>query len=258
MQPKSTLPLFLFVFSLLQIALFGTWAHIELGAGNYGQDGHDKYSRTRYCKPVMQEELMYIKGEPKNFDPALQYAVLFWTLDELVTRFGTDEGIFHVNDLYNDYAEYGAICLEEYAEIKGYSRIIIETVPGDFKDISTARLMRHGKTHYDSAHLKNTETRFYTGDREEFRAQLQKFANLSSHGLYFFYRNQGAFFPKAEATEYVQRGIFYQETDDWSAVPYFFPEDRELSVEGGKVVFIPNREHSKKATFLMESAQSFR
>ena len=90
--------------------IFNGWAHIELGAGNYGSDGHSKASQTmtvlRKIKNVTTKK-KYIDDledvSQGDYNPEDQYRVLFWTLDQLIHRYG-NVGIFHVNDLYEEYA----------------------------------------------------------------------------------------------------------------------------------------------------------
>lgn len=237
---------------------FQGWTHLELGAGNYGQDGHTQESQR---KTVLMKLLQISEKEnyvdkleefgTGDYDPFEQYGVLFWTLDQLVQRYG-NEGVFHVNDLYEDYAVYAAGKLREYAQEKGYFEVKIDAVPGDYADIDPdKRLMEYGKKKYDSVHLKNPEVSFYyeamDGDnfytseesRQKTRALLQKLANLSCRGIYLFILHHKNFLPIEEQEEFAEKNIFYKETEDWESVPYIFPEGDVIGKEWSKVFFIP-------------------
>src|SRR5438105_4118194 len=70
---------------------FDGWSHLELGAGNYGADGHTKASQamTVLMKIMdVSDARNYIDDLDESGDgcykPEDQYGVLFWTLDELV------------------------------------------------------------------------------------------------------------------------------------------------------------------------------
>lgn len=101
------------------------WAHLELGVGNYGDDGHCKVAldKTVFMKVKHVTSEANFSDDLEeigcgNYDPEVQYGVLFWTLDELVFRYG-DCGVFHVNDLLPEYAEVATDRLREYAISKG-------------------------------------------------------------------------------------------------------------------------------------------
>lgn len=224
-------------------AIFNGWAHLELGAGNYGADGHTKASQAMTVllkiKDVSDKQ-NYIDGLDEvgrgDYIPEKQYAVLFWTLDELVLRYG-DVGIFHVNDLYEDYAIFAAQKLTEYAAKRGYDSVIIDAVPGDYQLIDSKQTLSHyGKDKYSTTHLKNPEISLFhdrmDGDdlyasdhsREQTRLMLKNLANLSESGLYLFILYNDAFIPYAERTEFADKNIFYYATDEWKPVPYIYPE----------------------------------
>ena len=234
------------------------WTHLELGAGNYGEDGHTKTS----LQMTVLKALTFVSTQPNFIDqlpehdiheykPEEQYQVLFWTLDHLV-QFHGDKGVFHVNDLYADYSDFAAEKLRNYAKQKGYDSVKIESIPGDYAHIMPSdTLARYNRTHYDSVHLKNPEISFYhhglDGDkvvtnketRARSRALLQTLANFSKKGLYFFpidYRDY--FIPKAEKAEFINKGIFYRSTNEWEAVPYVFPTGQVLDKKYGRVFFI--------------------
>lgn len=213
-------------FLTFPFSLFG-WTHLELGAGNYGEDGHTQTSQQKtvlMALSFVSEKENYIDFLEKTgaeYDPQDQYAVLFWTLDKLVERYG-DEGTFYVNDLYPDYAEYAAMQLAVYAQQQGYHQINVETLSGDYQTLE-------GRT-FDSVHLKNPEiSLFYEGiDGDEFltshkkiqktRELLSKLATLSDEGLYLFIID--SFLPDEEKVF----GEFYWKTEDWEPVPYVYPE----------------------------------
>jgi hypothetical protein len=219
------------------------WSHIELGAGNYGKEGHSKTSQQM----TVLMEFSYVSDAPNYIDnlevystlaaPAHQYALLFQTLDQLVLEKGP-KGIFHVNDLYKEYADYAMDCLKEYALSKNYHDIIIEVVPGDYTKISSQiTLKEYRKLFYDSAHLKNPEVSFYNygmdgwnilsdeRSRLAARTKLQKLADLSQAGLDFFPIDvKNKFIPQAEQEEFITQGKFYHTNQRYNAVSYYFPE----------------------------------
>jgi hypothetical protein len=108
----------------IEDTVFNGWAHLELGAGNYGRDGHTKTSQAMTVLMKIED----VSGENYidhleevgrgDYKPEEQYGVLVWTLDELVRRYG-DVGVFHVNDLYEEYAIFATQRLMEYAVSKG-------------------------------------------------------------------------------------------------------------------------------------------
>jgi hypothetical protein len=238
-----------------EATIFNGWAHLELGAGNYGQDGHTKASQAKTIllkiKDVSDKK-SYIDGLEEvgrgDYKPEEQYRVLFWTLDELVKRYG-EVGVFHVNDLYEEYASFATQKLREYANAKGYTSIIVEAVPGDYQLIHPEQtLCRYGKNKYSSAHLKNPEVSLYhnrmDGDdlyatdesRQEARQMLEQLASLSESGLYLFILDHKDFIPEEEKKEFIQKNIFYQGTDEWPPVPYIFPEGNRF-IEATEKVF---------------------
>lgn len=200
----------------------------------------------------LSDKVSYIDTLEKTgngrYPPERQYGVLFWTLDELVKRYG-DVGVFHVNDLYTEYALFATEKLKGYAVKKGYDGVIIEALPGDYRGIQAEKtLSKYGKDKYDSAHLKNPEISFYydymDGDalyasdeaREQTRLLLSKLARLSESGLYLFILDHSDFIPLKERTEYIDKGLFYHATTVWPSVPYIFPEGN-LFEEAAGIVF---------------------
>lgn len=239
-------------------AHYAGWTHLELGAGNYGLEGHTKISQRK----TVLKKLEYVSNaknyiddlpevDPEKYDPYHQYAVLFWTLDELVKKKGK-KGVFHVNDLYAEYAHYTVQELEKYAKHKGYEQVIIAELSGDYADIKpTQTLESYGIKKYDSVHLKNPEISFYSygldGDnvlsneksRKAGRDLLAKLANYSNEGLYFFPIDiTDDFIPVKEKEEFINKGIFYLSTKEWEPVPYYFPEGNKFDKKLGKVYFI--------------------
>ena len=251
----------------IEDAIFNGWAHLELGAGNYGQDGHTKTSQTMTVLMKIEDvsnEKNYIDDLEEfgkgDYKPEEQYGVLFWTLDELVKRYG-DVGIFHVNDLYEEYALFATQKLAEYAADKGYKSVIIEAVPGDYQLIDSDRtLAQYGKTKYSTAHLKNPEVSLYhnriDGDhfyasetsRDQTRSMLQNLANLSESGLYLFILYHEDFIPLEERREFMEKDIFYRITNEWDSVPYIFPEGNVIDKEVGKVFHINANETSSMSS----------
>lgn len=238
---------------------FSGWTHIELGAGNYGQDGHTK---TALRKTVFKK-FDYIsywpnyidwrpESEEQSYDPQQQYAVLFSTLDKLIARSGP-MGVFHVNDLVEEYADFAAEKLKEYAEQNGYSSVIIDVVAGAYTKIRPKETLKEfQRNFYDSVHLKNPELSFYNyglsgytlysskESRQRARNTLQKLAQLGNKGLYFFVINPNNYYiPKEEQDEFIDKNIFYQKTDKWLPVPYHFPHNATIPVNFSQVFFIP-------------------
>ncbi|NGX59286.1 MAG: hypothetical protein KR126chlam3_00434 [Chlamydiae bacterium] len=219
---------FFILFLCITKLLFGFdgWIHLELGAGNYGE-----YSG---------------KKNKEHSDPEVQYGVLFWTLDELVTRHG-QTGIMCINDIKPEYAEYTADKLREYALRKGYSYISVISIPGDYRQTNFSSLLaEYEREYYDSIHLKNPEGNFYGRRRKkdpmgasrlETRNMLQRLANLCHHGLYLFILDTPHFLPIEEKTEFINRAIFYRTTEEWDAIDYYHPNGK--TIEGGRVLFIP-------------------
>src|SRR5579872_6165969 len=115
----ALVPFFFFWFTTKK---FEGWTHLELGAGNYGPDGHTQCSQKKTVlmriKQVSALKNYIDELEPKgkgDYKPEDQYRVLFGTLDELVTRNGP-VGVFHVNDLYEEYASFATDKLKKYAQ----------------------------------------------------------------------------------------------------------------------------------------------
>jgi hypothetical protein len=248
------IPLFFFWFSTNK---FEGWTHLELGAGNYGQDGHTqtalqktilmKFSYVSNIKNFIED--LEAKGEG-DYKAEQQYGVLFTTLDELVKRRGP-VGVFHVNDLYPEYVDFAVQKLKIYAQQKGYDSVIIAGIPGDYEKIDAKKyLSKYGRKKYDSIHLKNPEISFFhdqmNGDhlhtsdqvRQSTRTLLQHLANLSENGLYFFTLYEDDFFPLIEQKEFVEKGIFYHLTQEWEPFPYIFPEGDTVPAKWSKVFLI--------------------
>jgi hypothetical protein len=235
-------------------AIYHGWTHLELGAGNYGPDGHTKASQSMTVLMKIEDvsnEKNYIDELEEfgrgDYKPQDQYGVLFWTLDQLVNRYG-DVGVFHVNDLYEEYAIFATQKLMDYAISKGYDSVIIEAVPGDYQLIDSEKtLSLYGKSKYSSAHLKNPEVSLYhdrmDGDqffaseksREQTRSMLKNLANLSENGLYLFILYHENFIPLEERTEFMEKGVFYNATNEWDSVPYIFPEGNVIEKDIGRV-----------------------
>lgn len=238
-------------------AIFKGWAHLELGAGNYGPDGHTKASQSMTVLLKIEDvsnEKNYIDELEEvgrgDYKPEDQYGVLFWTLDQLVNRYG-NVGVFQVNDLYEEYALFASQKLVEYAKSRGYESIVIEAIPGDYQSIDFEQtLSRYGKLRYSSVHLKNPEVSLYydrmDGDRlfasvesrQQTRSMLKNLAGLSEDGLYLFILYHDNFIPLEEQTEFMEKGIFYHKTTEWDAVPYIFPEGDIIDKELGRVFHI--------------------
>lgn len=237
------------------------WTHIELGAGNYGLDGHTSFSQNKTVlmalSYVSQAHNYIDRIEPynadHNYDPYTQYALLFSTLEQQIMERG-ERGVFHINDLIPEYAEYAALQLKNFALSHGYNNIIIEAITGDYTKIEPqATLSKFGKTLYDSAHLKNPEISFYNYGLDgnnmlsndascaNAREALQKLANLSHSGLYFFTIIHQNFMPPAEKINFIDNGKFYHKTNKYQPVDYYFPEGGTIDKRHSSVYFIsPN------------------
>ncbi|MGH7889823.1 MAG: hypothetical protein ACRENF_04655, partial [Thermodesulfobacteriota bacterium] len=236
---------------------FEGWTHLELGAGNYGADGHTQCSLQ---KTVLMK-LIFV-SQAKNFihdleergtgeyNPEHQYGILFRTLDELIARHGP-VGIFHVNDLYEEYTAFAVDKLKKYAHDKGYSSVIIEPVSGDYQKINPQQqLSKYRRKKYDSLHLKNPEVSFFyegmDGDhflatessRQTTRDLLQNLAQLSEKGLFLFILYHNNFIPEKEQKEFMEKERFYLPTTEWEPSPYIFPEGEEIPAKWGRVFLI--------------------
>jgi hypothetical protein len=248
------IPLFFLWFSSKK---FEGWTHLELGAGNYGPDGHTQTSQKKTVlmrlRSVSNAKNYIDELEEKgkgDYKPEDQYGVLFGTLDQLVIRNGP-VGVFHVNDLYEEYASFAVDKLKKYAQEKGYRSVIIEPVSGDYQKINPRKyLSKYGRKKYDSLHLKNPEVSLYhdemDGDdfrasaqvRQATRSMLKNLANLSTKGLFLFIIYHKNFIPVVEQKEFAEKGIFYQPTSEWESVPYIFPEGEVVPEKCGKVFLI--------------------
>jgi hypothetical protein len=219
--------------------------HLELGAGNYGQEGHTRKALfTTYGanKVEIAQPETFFNDIPQDASQAQlplhaekQYRVLFITLDELVKRNPGEQIVFHVNDLVAEWADYASVKLREYANNKGYN-VIVESVPGNYFELNT-------QTAYDSVHLKNFELMYSetiqsvncqgvyhdrlvvtAASRQRMREGLQKVANLGKRGLHLFILNTNDYFPGLERTEYSMRGKFYLNTTEWKGYGYDLPD----------------------------------
>ncbi len=260
--------LFLLILFSFEANAFEGWAHLELGAGNYGADGHTKASQAMTVLLKIKNVSAvrnYIDDLEESghgcYNPEEQYGVLFWTLDELIRRYGA-KGIFHVNDLYEEYAVFAAEKLREYATAKGYGSVVIEVIPGDYQFLDSEKtLAQWGKEKYSSVHLKNPEISFYydtmDGDdyssseesRRETRMLLQHLADLSEKELYLFILYHDDFVPREERAEFIEKDIFYHPTAEWEPVRYTSPEGilfPEGEINVGKVYAIGAAEVAAK------------
>jgi hypothetical protein len=156
--------------------------------------------------------------------------------------------VFHVNDLFVDYANYAAAKLAEYADSKGYAHVKIGVVAGNYTEISTLETI--GEL-YQSVHLKNFEIALFNygldgnnilanaNSRARARTRLQKLADLSCSGLHLFATNpRSSFIPGEEYDEFIAQGRFYQSTTSWSPMPYYFPEGGQFDISHSSVYFI--------------------
>lgn len=243
----------LFVFLILSLVHIGLaspveaqWFHLELGAGNYGQDG---YTQTALRKTVRQTSMQFT-NKPNYFDclpekedieynPEEQYELLFWTLDELVRRYGP-EGVFHVNDLRQEYADFAANQLKSYALKQGYLSVVIESVPGDYELLRPVEILaRYNQVQYDSVHLKNPEDTFsyckIDGEKISTTSQkvtqslflLKRLANFSKTGIYLFYiKNFFVMFGQPNCVRFEYKDITIEVTKDWPSMSYVFPDGK--------------------------------
>lgn len=199
------------LFCLLCTKLWGQWTHLELGAGNYG-----------YQENGGSE----------------QYHILFYTLDELVERYGPI-GTFHINDINEEWCDYACEKLREYAYQKGLDRVIIGSIPGDYEFL-------YLPYPYDSVHLKNPEPSFFNANGNT-RELLQKLADYGKTGLYFFPVYLDSFFPPFEKGAYADKGIFYLPTKEWDSLPYYGPWNDSIQKEVCRVFFIESSQGRSRA-----------
>lgn len=246
-------------FSLIASVEFAEvgWSHIEFGAANYGPDGHTQASQNMTVRKALNisNARNYIDTLAEfgtgDYLPEYQFAVLFRTLDMLVFEHGNTLGVFHVNDLFEDYVEYAVDKLKAYAKKNDY-HVIIEGVVSDYTQIDPSETLKpYGKRLYGSAHLKNPEVSFFhermdgndlictPESRRKGRNNLQHLANMSETGLYAFLIYHNNFLPDIEIEEYVNKGIFYNPTSKYKPVEYNFPERKNserLSLESGTLI----------------------
>jgi len=247
----------LFICCLIAGLSAAGWTHLELGAGNYGPDGHTKASLAL----TVRQKVHFVPGQKSfldeleemgrgDYNPEEQYGVLFWTLDELVKRQGPI-GVFHVNDLCDRYALFAAEKLSQYAQQQGYDQVVIEAVPGDYLWLDAKQtLAQYGKDRYSTVHLKNPEFSLYydtldgnelhtsAASRAKTRQMLQNLANLSESGLFLFLIDRDFLIPREEKEEFMEQNVFYQSTSEWEAVPYIFPEGNVYEKATNKVFHI--------------------
>lgn len=227
--------------------LWARWSYKNFARKDCAQKIKVGEWRENYIDELASKPVEYL-------NPERQYRVLFDTLDQLIARYGP-HGVFHVNDLYAEYAEYAAAKLKLHAQERNYHQIIIEPIAGDYSSIDAKNTLRSfGRNRYTSVHLKNIEVSFFHDgidgklmlsseeSRKNARAILQQLANLSDTGLYFFPTDfEGDFIP-AEERILVQCGKFYAPTQHWAPVAYYFPEGGEIaSNPHGNVFWIQPR-----------------
>ncbi len=223
---------FLFLFSFHLLYSFDGWLHLELGAGNYGEKGDPQDHRTT-----------------RPFDPFVQYRVLFNTVDQLIERYGPS-GIIVLNDSNIHSLRYAAEQLRLYNEIRGYDRIEIDTIRGNYFNLNPKNLLEsYSRKTFDTIHLKNPDQNFFgvtarrpllgEKSRAKTREDLQKIANFGTEGLYLFILEEEDYIPVEERTDFMEKEIFYEKTDSWEPVEYHYPTGEK---EGpGKVFFIRSR-----------------
>lgn len=218
---------------------FEGWTHLELGSGNYGQRTRTKKWIPKKTPDLTEMDLYIALLDEDNWG---QYGVLYWTLDELIDRYGL-KGVFHVNDRTAPVANYTASMLQKYADKQGYDQVIIEPMVGDYKNLNPQKcLTKFGLKKYDSVHLKNPEPSLYRktlpSDRVATRRLFQRLANLSHEGFFLFFYRFNTYIPKIEIEEFFKKGIFYLPTEEWQPVPYVSTGGNITSQTLGKVVFI--------------------
>ncbi len=253
--------LFSISFCLFAVQVPAAFYHLELGGANYGQEGntqrgnHLTYSGNGFVIPkvsFINSLESHSKEAPSEAQTQFQYQVLFDTLDALVERHPNETVVFDVNDLNPEWAKFAAEQMRKHALYMQYKAVVIRDVGGDYTELSAAdTLAPYGENLYDSVHLKNTEAFYaYTiagespasskTSREKARRKLQKLANLSKSGLYFFPIMHDFFFPDAERTDSTAMWHFYGNTSDWKTFPYYFPR-MEWSFPSSftRVFFVP-------------------
>ena len=235
--------------------------HLELGAANYGPDGHTKTSQDKTVFSEFREVTKKLNyrdtlNDLENiaYRPEMQHRSLFVTIDQLVQLNG-GRVVFFINDLFPVYVDDAVTKIKQYVSDRGYNSVIIEPVVGNYTAVNmTAPLAKYGRTAYDSVHLKNPEVSFYhygiDGDdmlpdvesRSKAREKLSALAKLSCNGLYFFPTDQNNnFIPKEEYDEFIDIDIFYKKTTKWNAVPYILPEGEVMLNSYSAVYFVESK-----------------
>lgn len=251
--------------------------HLELGAANYGPDGHTKTSQDKTvfhefrevtAKPNYRDRLNDV--ENIEYLPMFQYNALCHTIDEFV-KSNSGRVVLFINDLFAEYVDDAVAKVKDYLSImqglhgksrlgRGYANVVVEPIIGNYTEVNmTAPLAKYGRAAYDSVHLKNPEVSFYNygidGDdmlhddesRAKAREKLRMLANFSCDGLFFFPVDaRNSFIPKVEYQEYIDRGVFYAKTVKWQPVPYVFPEGGAFPRKYSAVYYIRSNTTDEK------------
>lgn len=135
------------------------WKHIELGAANYGTN--------------INADSSY---QAKTSNPALQFELLFQTVDILISTKGL-KGTLYINDYHSDDVDYCIALTEQYlTKQHPEHKITLEPLAGDFFIIDIPKV--------DSIHLKNPEYFFFQKlDEKAFSNRLAYFSTQSKEGL---------------------------------------------------------------------------
>jgi len=172
----------------LNFSAYGKWSHAEYGAGNYGPPGS--------------------KGYPWMPRRDGQFQRLYEQIDQLVKQRGP-EGIFYLNDLSTPDTSYAAEKLREYCARQGYTKVVIDELPGDYTRMVLPET--------DTAALRNPEPDFFFWD-DRGPAHLRRLANHSRNGLTLvtlFHQKLG---------KSPQWKSFKMELEDSDAPPYLYPD----------------------------------
>ncbi|MEM9211653.1 MAG: hypothetical protein AAGA63_09200 [Pseudomonadota bacterium] len=235
------------------------WKHLELGAGNYGNEGITKSSQTLTVLNKMSRvshKENYIDRLPDsacttNGNKDHQFFVLAWTLERLVLQRG-NAGVFIINDIDPEYASDALEYLQTHLDKKKLSNVTLDVIVGDYNAISPLNsLQQYGADKFDSIHLKNPEVSLFRdgmdGDvfstskpkREQTRFELKRLAAFSNDGLYLFILDyKDAYFPADELETSYGQDPFYRHQTLWPPVPYCRPDGGQTDREFGKVYHI--------------------
>lgn len=144
------------------------YAHLELGAANFGPYGHTKEGLN---KTVIKEINVAAPGNyierledkidycPHHYQ---QFFVLFRTMNDIINKNKDYTIVFHVNDIDDENTDYVTNILKDRAKECHCDNIIIEGVPGNYTLLSPKQsLAKYNLSIYNTVHLKNPDESFF-------------------------------------------------------------------------------------------------